>query len=156
MSRGVDAARQSGNNSEAGGAEIGRQPLGEQKRRARAFARADNGDGRLLQPFRIAAHGDQRRRRVELRQQRRIIGLAAGDEARAQRFDALQLGFSARLRPGAEVGDARQRFERRCGGAELRDQAMEVSGPIRGVRASRVQGKRSGRDSVRITLPVSG
>jgi len=46
-----------------------------------------------VQDPRIATHGEQRRRVVDLAEQARVAGLAMGDEMGAEGGDAVQFGF---------------------------------------------------------------
>ena len=68
MGGGVDAARETGGDDEAGLAEIARQPLGELDAGGGGVARADDRDHRPRQRRALAAHRQQRRRIVDHRQ----------------------------------------------------------------------------------------
>ena len=121
---------------EVGVAEIAREHRRHFSSGDRGVARADDGDRRRRQVRRLAAHGEERRRRVGVPKPRRIERLADADEARAQ-ADAPP---ASPLRPHAGSGcapaaprrrarEVRQRVERGLRRAEMIDQAAKRRRP---------------------------
>ena len=93
MRRRIDAARQPGDDAEAGGAQIARQALCEFDAGGRGIARTTNGDQRLRQQLGLAAHGEQRRRIVNCLEPRRIVRFTKGDKRDAARAAGFQFSF---------------------------------------------------------------
>ena len=117
---GVDAARQPGDDAEAGLAEIARDGLRELDAGGRGVARADDGDQRPVQDRGLAAHGDQRRRVVDHGEPQRIVRLAERDELDAAGAGGFQLGGGLFFRAdaagaggAAAAGERRQRMQAR-------------------------------------------
>ena len=118
----VDAAREAGDDGIARLREPARQPLGEGEAGGGRVARADDGDRRLVEHRDLPAHSDHRGRAVDLAQQRRIAGLVATEEARAElarhRHLGLDLGDGGDAdRPAGTLAleKVRQRVKRRLG-----------------------------------------
>ena len=97
MGRGVDAARQAGDDDEAALPELQRHVAGEAPAIGRGVARADDGDGRPLQHLSIAADREQGRGVVDRREGGWIVGLAPGDEARAGAVERGELALGGAL-----------------------------------------------------------
>ena len=121
-----------GHDDEIGVAEAPRQHRRHLAAGDGGVARADDGDAGRGQMFRLAAHREQRRRRIGVAEPGRIERLAEADEACAdacrRRQFALRLGDA---RDGdAPIGAAaprqiRQRLDRRLRRAEMVDQAAK-------------------------------
>ena len=105
MRRRIDAACQPRRDHETGEPKIMRQPFGEFQSGRRGVARTHDRDHRPRQRGDAAAHRDERRRAVDLRQAKRIGGFAGGDELRAE----LLRGFDLARRVGARADADRTR-----------------------------------------------
>jgi hypothetical protein len=128
----VDSPRQAGDDDVAGLAHAARQAFGECEPRGGGVAGADNGHRRRPQRLRAAAEGENRRRGIDLPQQRRVVGLAERDEAHAElaRGDELTLdvvgrGDADRAAGAAAPGEIRQRLQRRPRPAAIGDERAE-------------------------------
>ena len=95
--RRVDAAGQPGGDDEAGAADAGREHAGELLARGRGVARADDGDDRARQVAGVALDVEQRRRRIDGGQRRRIAGLDGEEGLGADPVGGLELGLGLRL-----------------------------------------------------------
>jgi hypothetical protein len=93
MRGGVDAARESGHNSEARIAQIARNALGKLDPRRRRIPRADNADQRPRQRIDLAPHRKNRRRIVNHSQARGIVGLIKREKFDTRRLRSFQFGF---------------------------------------------------------------
>ena len=93
MRGGIDAARETRDDDEAGVAEIARQPLGEPHAGRRGIARADDRDHRQGERRGVAAHRKQRRRVVDHLQAQRIVRLADATRRDAERLRGLDLAL---------------------------------------------------------------
>ncbi len=99
-----------------------------------ALRETHDGHGRARENRRRAAHGDERRRRIDLAQQRGIIRFAERDEPRPAGFRKRELSLDLFFAgdPDRLVGrQPRQRFERRASAAEPIDQRAESTRPVR-------------------------
>ena len=98
----VDPARQPRGDDIARAAEPAREPLGEGEPGRRRVARPYDRDRRLLQRLWPAAAGEDRRRRIDLAQDRRIVRLADRDEPHAEppRRSEARARFPRPRRPG--------------------------------------------------------
>jgi hypothetical protein len=76
---------QAGDHSEAGGAEVAREPVGKAHDGGRGIARADNDDHRQVERLCSAAPGQERRGVVDHLQAARIVGLAQRDQGHPER-----------------------------------------------------------------------
>jgi hypothetical protein len=85
MGGGIDAAGEAGDDTESSVAQLARQPFCELYASRRCVARADDGDQRLCENGKFAAHRMQRRRIVDHLQSRQIIRLAEHNEFDAAR-----------------------------------------------------------------------
>ena len=136
MRGGVDAARQAGDDAEAGVAQIARQRLREFGAGGGGIARADDGDQWPRQNVALAAHGKQRRRIVDHLQPRRIVRLAQRDEFDAARARGLEFAFGVfartdarRTRSAAAPRQAWKRGERAARAAVIIDQVAKGARP---------------------------
>ena len=71
-----------------------------------AVARTDNGDHGNVGELEPAFDVEQRRRRIDLGERRRIAGLADGDQIRAQAFGERELSLGFGLGAEANIGPA--------------------------------------------------
>ena len=133
---GIDAAREPRGDDEARFAELAREPLGEFHARRRGIARAHHGDHRHLQRRERAAHGKERRRVIDHRQARRIVGLGERDQrdAAPARGVELALGLLVRTDAHRSAGAAaprqiRQRVKRRPRTAAVTKERVERARP---------------------------
>lgn len=131
MGGGVDPARHVGNDDVILASEIGGKRAGEAPAAERGVARADHGDGFAREQGCVAEEREQRRRVLDVREQRRIRGLAEGDEGAAEPGDFFHFRFGLGRRanggrrpaaPAREFGQARERLG---GRAEPFDQAKK-------------------------------
>ena len=137
MRGGIDAARQTRDDAEAGLAQFARQPLGEFHAGGRGVARADNGDHRLRQDgASLPRTAKQRRRIVDHLQARRIIRLAERDQFDAARAapPSIRAAASSReqMRDARGAAAARERgqgVERGARAAVMVDQVAEGARP---------------------------
>ena len=132
MGGGIDAARQPRHRAETGLTQIARQALGEFDAGRRGVARADDGDQRLRQCGKFAAHRQQRRRVVDHLQALRIVRLAEPDQFDAARARGFQFGLGVlartdarRARCAAAAGERRQGVKRGARAAIVIDQIAE-------------------------------
>ena len=129
---GVDAARQPGDDGEAGFAKLARDPLGKLHPGARRIARADDRHHRQCQRRRMAADREHGRRVIDHLQAERIIGLAQRHERNAELFRGGELAFGVRPRAnlrgpvGAAAAGEGGRFDRGAGAAKMIDQRCET------------------------------
>lgn len=135
MRRGVDAARQTGDDCVAVAAKVRRQHARHLDAGQRCIARADDGDPRQSEDGGIAFDRQQRRRMVHVAQERRIVRFTDADKACASLSGCLQfgLGFGNRRDAGNTVGAARnhqfrQHFQRYLGRTEAVDQVAKRGG----------------------------
>ena len=146
----IDAARQPGDDDEAGIAEIARQLAGEFQSGAGGVARADDRDHRPRQHVRRPAHAEQRRRILERRQPRRIGGFARRDQRDADLFAA---AISARACSSLQIRPEREAPPRRARSGSCSSAAraspkwamseLKVRGPTLSLRISRSRSIRS-------------
>ncbi len=124
----IDAARQTGDDDDVLRGKPLRQLASEAAGRRRGIARADDGDRPPRTKSAIAPCDQGDRSAFRFGQQRRIIGIAQEDVARAEPLDLLGLGSHFPGIGGPEAlrtasrRQIRQRLERRAGAAEARDQ----------------------------------
>ena len=131
----VDAARQAGGDDEAGAADLVRELACQLGAGRRALSRPDDGDGRPLQKRDVALGVEQRRRRFERGQGRRILRLADEHELGAGALRALELRFRLMLRADADgaakataLRQLRESGERCRGGAVVLQQVAKGDG----------------------------
>ena len=116
-------------------AELGGDLAGEFLPDRRAVARADDGDDGNIGELEPAFGVEQRRRRIDLGERRRIARLADGNEACAEALGRRELGLGFGFGAEADVGASaaprqkRQRVDRGLGAAEFIDQSAEGGGP---------------------------
>ena len=136
MRGGVDAARQTRDDAEAGLAELARQRLRELRPGGGGVARTDDGDQRPGEHGAVAAHRNQRRRVVDHLQPQRVVRFAERDEMHVEGARRLQLGggFLGRAdasgpRRAAAAGKRGQSVKRGARAAEMIDQLAEGARP---------------------------
>jgi hypothetical protein len=127
---GVDAAGKAGGNGMAVAAEVAGDAFGGLDSGDRSVARADDGDRRAGEDRGVAAHRDQRRGAVYMRQPGRIVALAEGDEAGTQPGELRHFLFGGvdradADRPPASPGELRHRLDRRGGAAKMIEELAE-------------------------------
>jgi hypothetical protein len=129
---GIDAAGEAGDDAEAGLTEIVRKPFGEFHASPGRIARAHNGDHRMGERRDISPHRDQGRRVVDHLQPQRIVGLAEGNEGRAERARGAQLALglldridARRPRCAAAARQLGQRLEGCARAATMVDERAE-------------------------------
>ena len=133
MGGGVDAARETRHDAEAGGAKVAGEALGHLHSRGRSVARADHGDEGAVQHRGIAADREEGRGVVDDLEMRWIVGLAERDETGAQArggrdlLRGLLAAADTQRPPRAPPRRARlrQRRERRPGAATVIDEGAE-------------------------------
>jgi hypothetical protein len=132
----VDPPRQARDDDVAGLAQPARQPLGEYEPRGGGVARADDGDRRRPQRLRPPAERENRRRGIDLPQQRRVVRLAEPNEAHAElaggdelALDVLGRGDADRAGRAAAASEIRQRLQRRARSAAIGDEGSESARP---------------------------
>ena len=125
----VDPPRQARDDDVAGLAQAARQPLGEHEPRGGGVAGADDRHRRCPQRLRAPAERENRRRGIDLPQQRRVVRLAERDEAHAElargdelALDVLGRGDPDRAARAAAPGEIRQRLQRRARSAAIGDE----------------------------------
>ena len=135
VGRRVDAAGEPRGDDVAGAADAGGEHAGELLAGGRAVAGADDGDHRARQVGDVALDVEQRRRRLDGGQRRRVAGLDGEEGARADPVGGLELGLGLRRRadadrlPPAAPRQLGQRRQRRLGSAEVVDELAEGDGP---------------------------
>ena len=128
----VDPPRKPRDDDVAGLAQTARQPLREGEPCGGGVAGADDRDSRLPQRLSAPAKRENRRRRIDLPQQRRVVRLAKCDKAHAEfaRGDELALDVfgrcdADRARRAAAPREIRQRLQRRPRPAAIGDERPE-------------------------------
>jgi hypothetical protein len=131
----IDPPRQPRNDEVSGLSQTARQPFGESEPRRGGVAGAYDRHRRLLQRLGAPAEGENRRRRIDLPEDRRVIRLAERDEAHPDlaRRDELALdvvgrGDADRARRAAAPRKVRKRLERRPRPAAFGDERPKGAG----------------------------
>jgi len=130
MRRGVDPARETGNDKPSRLAEIMRKEPREADRRSARIARADDGDSAPIEQPAISPDDQQGRRGLDLIEQDRIIRRAAKQACGAQPLDTRQFAFGAgrvrygRPRAAATSGQIGEGLQRCSAAAEAADQVL--------------------------------
>ena len=128
----VDAARQARGDDEAGAADLVRELARQLGAGRRALSRPDDGDGRPQQEGDVALGVEQRRRRLERGQRRRVLRLADEHELGAAALRALELRLRLIARANADrpakaaaLRQLREGGERRRGASRSASAARE-------------------------------
>jgi len=132
MRSGIDSAGHSRDHDDACFAQPGGKLAREAAAIGRGVAGADHRDHRREQHFRVAEHGQCRRRVLHRNQGRRVVRLAPADQPCAEPVERGKLGFGrTATHCGNRPGEPRHRVE--CGGgrAEAAQQRVKRDRPHR-------------------------